>query len=544
MKKSSITIKMILELTLFFMGLVGLILALVSGSLYHSMTLASQQQALQELVQLKVDARLSDIELQSRNQGAALLNSNAFRTASEKHDYKMLNKILQQELKDLKQQRRDLDIINITVYSRNFNAVAEASQGLAKELPYPVCGAILNRARIRTGLQSTQVISELCLIDQHLLRTTLLPLGGYSLTGYMAVVVDPMDSLIQMEQSLGLPLRFTQPEGEVRYKSEQWPRDDLLLDEGDKATLAIKTSDGETGLSIAMAHRSSRLTTELSRTRLIVILAACVTTLLAIMVAWWIIRRTTVLPLRHLTRQLHRVQQDQTEIGRQIKVTGTSEITELTQGFNSMTRKLQSMYLKLEELAFTDALTRLPNRYQLNQRLEGFTSNQRRGQHSFGFLLMDLDRFKTVNDTLGHHVGDQLLQLVSVRMQEVLRDSDVVTRLDSASRSAFDNDMVARLGGDEFAAILPDAKNREQAETVAKKLNDAMREEFVVETHRFNIGISIGIVIFPDDGDDMHSLMRKADVAMYYAKKNRLGFVYYDESQMDEVLQDSKQAIS
>jgi GGDEF domain-containing protein len=245
-----------------------------------------------------------------------------------------------------------------------------------------------------------------------------------------------------------------------------------------------------------------------------------------------------------LTRQLHRVQQDQTEIGRQIKVTGTSEITELTQGFNSMTRKLQSMYLKLEELAFTDALTRLPNRYQLNQRLEGFTSNQRRGQHSFGFLLMDLDRFKTVNDTLGHHVGDQLLQLVSVRMQEVLRDSDVVTRLDSASRSAFDDDMVARLGGDEFAAILPDAKNREQAETVAKKLNDAMREEFTVETHRFNIGISIGIVIFPDDGDDMHTLMRKADVAMYYAKKNRLGFVYYDESQMDEVLQDSKQAIS
>jgi GGDEF domain-containing protein len=155
---------------------------------------------------------------------------------------------------------------------------------------------------------------------------------------------------------------------------------------------------------------------------------------------------------------------------------------------------------------------------------------------------MDLDKFKTVNDTLGHHVGDQLLQQVSLRMQEMLRDSDMVTRLDSASRSAFEKDMVARLGGDEFAAILPDAKNREHAETVARKLNDAMHEPFTVEGHRFSIGISIGIVVFPDDGDDMHALMRKADVAMYFAKKNRLGYAYYDESQTAEVLEESKLA--
>ena len=535
---------MILELTLLFMGLVGLILALVSSSLYHSMTLESQQQALQELVQLKVEARLSDMELQSRNQGAALLNSNGFRVAFEKNDNRKLKQLLQQGLKDMKQQKGGLNVVNITVYKRNFNTMAEASQGVSLDLPYPVCGSVLNRARLRTGLQSTQIISELCLIDQHLLRTTLLPIGGYSLTGYMAVVVDPLESMIQMESSLGLPLRFTQPDSKVSYQSEQWPQDALLLDEGDKAELNIKTSGGEAGLRIAMAHQSSQLTNELLQTRLIVILAACVATLLAIVVAWWVIRRTTVVPLRRLTGQLHRVQQDENEIGRQLKVTGTSEITELTQGFNTMTKKLQSMYLKLEELAFTDALTRLPNRYQLNQRLEGFTSNQRRGQKSFGFLLMDLDRFKTINDTLGHHIGDQLLQQVSARMQEVLRDSDVVTRLDSASRSAFEDDMVARLGGDEFAAILPDAKNREQAETVARKINDVMLQEFTVEEHRFNIGISIGVVVFPDDGDDMHTLMRKADVAMYYAKQNRLGFAYYDESQTNEVLNEAKQAAS
>lgn len=542
MKKSSVTINLILELTILFMGVVGLVLAVVSGSMYHSMTLGSQQLALQELVQLKVDARLSEMEIQSRNQGAALLDGNGFRSAFEKRDNGKLKQILQQRISDLKQQDGNMKIVNFTVYSRNFNIRAEASEGMPADLPYPVCGAVLSRARLRTGLDSTQVISELCLIEQHLFRTTLMPIGGYSLTGYLAVVVDPLDNLIQMEQSLGLPLRFTQPGGELTHQSPQWPNDALLLDEGDKAKLTIKTSGGEPGLHIAMAHQSSRLTTELSQTRLIVMLTACVTTLLAILAAWWIIRRTTVSPLRRLTQQLNRVQQDQNEIGRQLEVSGTSEIAELTEGFNSMTRELQAMYLKLEELAFTDALTRLPNRYQLHQRLEGFTNNQRRGERSFGFLLMDLDKFKRVNDTLGHHVGDQLLQQVSTRMQEVLRDSDMVTRLDSASRSAFEKDMVARLGGDEFAAILPDAKTREQAETVARKLNDAMQESFTVEGHSFSIGISIGIVVFPDDGDDMHTLMRKADVAMYYAKKNRLGYAYYDESQTDEVLEETKLA--
>ena len=542
MKKFPITINLILELTILFMGVVGLVLALVSGSMYHRMTLASQQQALQELVQLKVNARLSEMEIESRDQGTALLNGNTFRAAFQNRDKRKLSQILQQRLSDLKQQDGNLKIVNFTLYSRNFNIRAEASDGMPAELPYPVCGAVLSRARLRTGLESTQVISELCLIEQHLFRTTLMPIGGYSLTGYLAIVVDPLDSLIKMEQSLGLPLRFTRPDGESSHQSSQWPKEALLLDAGEKAKLTINTSNGEPGLHIAMAHQSSRLTSELSHTRLIVMLIACVTTLLAILIAWWIIRRTTVSPLRRLTRQLHRVKQDQNEIGHQLEVSGTSEITELTEGFNDMTKKLQAMYLKLEELAFTDALTRLPNRYQLHQRLEGFTNNQRRGERSFGFLLMDLDKFKTVNDTLGHHIGDQLLQQVSTRMQEVLRDSDMVTRLDSVSRSAFEKDMVARLGGDEFAAILPDAKTREQAETVARKLSDAMQEPFTLEEHRFCIGISIGIVLFPDDGDDMHVLMRKADVAMYYAKKNRLGYAYYDESQTAEVLEESKLA--
>ncbi|MDX1824567.1 MAG: hypothetical protein R3354_07600 [Thiohalomonadales bacterium] len=135
MKKFPITINMILEMTILFMGVVGVVLALVSSSMYHSMTLGSQQQALQELVELKVHARLSEMEIESRNQGIALLNSDGFRTAFQKRDNRKLKQILQQRLNDLNQQDGGLNIVNFTVYSRNFNIRAEASQSLPVDIP-------------------------------------------------------------------------------------------------------------------------------------------------------------------------------------------------------------------------------------------------------------------------------------------------------------------------------------------------------------------------------------------------------------------------
>ena len=165
----------------------------------------------------------------------------------------------------------------------------------------------------------------------------------------------------------------------------------------------------------------------------------------------------------------------------------------------------------IRQLALYDPLTELANRRLLRERLDQTIAWSARAGKRVALLYLDLDRFKAVNDTLGHHVGDALLKAVARRFDMSLRNSDTL----------------ARLGGDEFAVVLGDIDRDEDAETVAEKLLDAVREPFVVEGRELYITVSIGISIYPSDTDNIDTLLRNADVAMYHAKecgKNRYRF--------------------
>ena len=168
----------------------------------------------------------------------------------------------------------------------------------------------------------------------------------------------------------------------------------------------------------------------------------------------------------------------------------------------------------LEHRALHDALTGLPNRVLLQDRLALALLVARREERRLAFLLMDLDRFKDVNDTLGHHAGDLLLQQVGQRLQAALRASDTV----------------ARLGGDEFGVILPTGGERNGVE-VAQRLLQALEPAFVVEGQSIHVGASIGIALCPDHGSDPETLMRRADVAMYQAKRGGNGYAEYTADQ-------------
>lgn len=165
----------------------------------------------------------------------------------------------------------------------------------------------------------------------------------------------------------------------------------------------------------------------------------------------------------------------------------------------------------LEHMAMHDALTGLPNRALLQDRLQQAIFVGQREEKQLALLMMDLDRFKEINDTLGHHVGDQVLREVGKRLPGVLRKSDTF----------------ARLGGDEFAAVLP-STDVDHAKQTALKLLKALEEPFVVDGHDLHVGASLGIVFFPDHGDDSATLMKRADVAMYVAKNNQSGMALYN----------------
>ncbi|MGH9457445.1 MAG: putative bifunctional diguanylate cyclase/phosphodiesterase [Thermoanaerobaculia bacterium] len=171
----------------------------------------------------------------------------------------------------------------------------------------------------------------------------------------------------------------------------------------------------------------------------------------------------------------------------------------------------------LEQQALHDVLTSLPNRTLLMDRITQSVRIARRSGHPVALMLMDLNGFKEVNDTLGHHSGDLVLQQVAVRLREMIRESDTV----------------ARLGGDEFAFVLPTASDVSAAFRVAQKILRSLETPFVVEEQKVEIGASIGIAMFPEHGADAETLMRRADTAMYHAKRRGIECTVYS-SDIDE----------
>lgn len=155
-------------------------------------------------------------------------------------------------------------------------------------------------------------------------------------------------------------------------------------------------------------------------------------------------------------------------------------------------------------LALYDPLTQLPNRLLLSDRLRQAMSSAKRKGHSVGILVVDLDRFKDVNDTYGHQAGDRLLRQVAKRFQKLLRIEDTV----------------ARFGGDEFLILLPSLKSNEDLEEVAQKILDSFQSPFQLSGQRIQVGVSIGMASYPKDGDTLDELFRNADNALYHTKEN------------------------
>jgi diguanylate cyclase (GGDEF)-like protein len=192
----------------------------------------------------------------------------------------------------------------------------------------------------------------------------------------------------------------------------------------------------------------------------------------------------------------------------------TREISYLIEAFKEMDEEVSQRQNDLQHQALHDHLTGLPNRFMLNQRIEYQLLTAERENKTFTIFFMDIDNFKDVNDSLGHAVGDILLIKAGERISNKIRKADTV----------------ARLGGDEYAILLPDT-NASEAQKLAKTICESFSEPFNIDGRELNIGVSIGIVCYPDDGEDAQTLLQHADIAMYMAKRNRTGFASYDPNE-------------
>ncbi|MEE9322683.1 MAG: EAL domain-containing protein [Granulosicoccus sp.] len=190
---------------------------------------------------------------------------------------------------------------------------------------------------------------------------------------------------------------------------------------------------------------------------------------------------------------------------------------------------------QIHNLAYSDLVTGLPNRAQLNDSLRFVLQTAERNESQFSLLFLDLDRFKKVNDTLGHDAGDELLRQVAERLTSALRESDSIVR--GSDDEEYSSHTVARLGGDEFVVLLGHINRADDAARVAQRIGKSVSEIYTIDNTEVSVTTTIGIALYPADGLDADTLMKHADVAMYHAKEQgRNNYQFYSRGIHEKTL--------
>jgi len=245
---------------------------------------------------------------------------------------------------------------------------------------------------------------------------------------------------------------------------------------------------------------------------------------------FYVINRILIKPIQKLGKIAYEIGSGHFDASTGIR--SLDEIGELAHSFEEMGRNLQVSQDQINYLAYHDALTGLPNRRMLKEYLQRALAYADRQHEKLAILFLDLDNFKKVNDSMGHQAGDKLLKELSTRLTDCMRMQDQLMRGDDPlQHSAMPRETLARVGGDEFLLLLPGIKDPNSVAKISQRLLDKLIEPITVNKNEFFVSCSIGISLYPDDGEDVESLIKNADIAMYHAKKlGRNNFQYFNES--------------
>ncbi len=496
-----------LGITILAMGLLSMSLTYLSGEVYRHLTLETQRATLVDYLRAETNKLREEFLANARSLAQQTQADAVFSRAAMNRQSVTLVHQLDVLYQNSTRASGDVRVNRLYYFDQKLVLLATSSIG-DSNLANPPCVGLF--ARMASAPERTRSVQRLCQVGDRSYFVVALPLTVPA-GGYLYIAGDLVPGVTSIEHELSTPLRLRGGEGTIIYQSPDWPGPEKIGLAAVGSYSLYASAAKVVPLELELAKDMSAFYERLTNLRYLVMLSVAIVTILAMFIALFALERTALKPLRLLTAQLQRIREDKRNLGQQVNVAGNIEVTELADGFNDMTARLRELYESLERMAFTDALTGLPNRSLFHDRLQQTILAAKREVKPFALLIMDLDRFKDINDTLGHHIGDLLLTQVAQRLRTKLRASDTV----------------ARMGGDEFAVLLP-AVDAKHAGMASRMLLQALRAPFTVEEHNLSVGASIGIALYPENGVDASVLMQRADVAMYAAKSSGNGFSFYN----------------
>ncbi len=303
---------------------------------------------------------------------------------------------------------------------------------------------------------------------------------------------------------------------------QRWSVMGALVDS--QTNLIGYVANNEQAVQRSAIRISSDVKTDLIVMRAWVFISSFVALFFGITITLMMVKRHITKPLRELKSSFHQIEQN--NFDHPVKLDRLDEWEVIESAFNRMSARLKRTYgdleeerSKLNELAHQDPLTGLANRLLIYKRLNKATQGAGYTSRIFSILYLDIDHFKTVNDSLGHNIGDELLIEVARRLKQLTQGQDIVSRL----------------GGDEFMILCYSAKTMDSVTELARAINESLRQPFNVESETVFVSSSIGVCLYPEHGDTAETLVRNADTAMYHAKRGgRDDFRVYKHSMTSE----------
>jgi len=499
-----------LVLTIILLGVISAATVFVNARTYRDLAFDFQRQYMTQMLEVRASDILDEEKQNARRLGLSIQSSPEFREVFDRQDKEALSKVL------VEQYRQGLvttDIVRaVWLYVFDINSALLAMAG-NPGIIIPgngiICPGLIKKAEFRKGSRRLKPLTELCLSNGIPYLAVLVPVGGLIPTGYLQVVSDPVPGLGEIAARLRMPVQITLLDGSVQYESAGWLADEKS--DAIKSAYILSASDSYPALKIEAERNASHLVMQINKTNNRLLLVVVLFILVTVAFALLMVKYSVFKPLQDLSYMLS----SGWIRGRQKK---SDKMAPEDEGKPVSFHALGELYETLHDMAIRDPLTGTYNRALLEDRIKQLLAEHRRTPGSAAILLVDLVRFKYVNDLLGHHTGDLLLKDVVVRIARVLRESDTL----------------ARLGGDEFVVILPDA-DEAQAIQVAQKIVQSMAPEFEVEGHKLLASVSIGIAMMPDHGGDVDMLLRNADYAMYSVKKTKQGYAVYDPATIEDI---------